>query len=259
MEDTSMANPAKPIADTTPPCQACEALLPDALDQVLSPADQAWFDAHLAACNACSSMMADAQRGAAWLELLKTPRPEPSPALFNRILAQTSGPHRVTHLVTTAGPQRLVPAAWPVVAPLPAANVLPFRPRLFSPVARILETRLAMTAAMAFFSIALTLNLTGVRLNQLHASDLQPSHLSNTWFQATAQAHRSYDNLRVVRVLASRVDSVRDNLRPDPDPAPAPQSAPAKPEGTSHRQAPVDSTRLFTQLAPVAHKPGGLA
>ncbi len=104
-----------------------------------------------------------------------------------------------------------------------------------------------MTAAMAFFSIALTLNLTGVHLNQLHASDLRPTNLRNTWFQATAQAHRSYDNLRVVRVLASRVESVRENLRDDSNttPEPAPRKPSTQPDG---------STRLA-----LTDKQGGLA
>ena len=31
-----------------------------------------------------------------------------------------------------------------------------------------------MTAAMAFFSIALTLNLTGIKLTEIRASDLTP-------------------------------------------------------------------------------------
>ena len=72
-------------------CIACEEMLADALDQTLAEPDQAWFDRHIAGCVDCSGMVADAQRGAAWLELLKTPRPEPSAHLMDRILAQTSG------------------------------------------------------------------------------------------------------------------------------------------------------------------------
>src|SRR5271156_1709968 len=72
-------------------CAQCEAMLTDALDGTLSAADQAAFDLHLLSCTPCSAMMADAQRGAAWLEMLKPPRPEPPAALLDRILAQTSG------------------------------------------------------------------------------------------------------------------------------------------------------------------------
>ena len=72
-------------------CLECEANLTDALDGTLSAADQASFDAHIATCATCSQMLDEATRGAAWLEMLKMPRPEPRAALLEKILAQTSG------------------------------------------------------------------------------------------------------------------------------------------------------------------------
>jgi hypothetical protein len=69
----------------------------------------------------------------------------------------------------------------------------------------MLQPRLAMTAAMAFFSIALTLNLTGVRLSGLRASDLKPSSIMRSASQAKASVVRYTDNLRVVYELESRV------------------------------------------------------
>src|SRR5260370_35902921 len=66
-------------------------MLSDALDGTLSAADQATFDLHLVGCPSCATMLADAQHGAAWMEMLKSPRPEPSPALLERNFAQTSG------------------------------------------------------------------------------------------------------------------------------------------------------------------------
>jgi len=62
-----------------------------------------------------------------------------------------------------------------------------------------------MTAAMAFFSIALTMNLTGVRLSQLRASDLKPSSILRSCYEAKAKVVRYSDNLRVVYELESRV------------------------------------------------------
>ena len=77
---------------TRPPhCLACEEMLADALDESLEESAQAWFEGHVRTCADCSEMLADAQRGAAWLEMLKTPRPEPSARLLERILAGTSG------------------------------------------------------------------------------------------------------------------------------------------------------------------------
>jgi hypothetical protein len=212
-----------------PRCMACESMLTDVLDDILIPGDKAWFDQHIATCSECSQMFADAQRGAAWLELLKSPRPEPSAALLERILAQTAA----TDLPNTAA-EPAFSGAYVPYAPV-RTNVLPFRPRMPRVAAfaqGFFEPRLAMTAAMAFFSIALTLNLTGVKLNQLSASDLKPSSLKKTYYEATAQTVRYYDNLRVVRVLESRVDELRQNdQRDEPvQPAPAPlQKAPEKP------------------------------
>src|SRR4051794_32267399 len=66
-------------------------MLADALDGTLSPADQALFDSHMATCGPCGQLLADARRGAAWLEMLRAPQPEPPAMLVERILEQTSG------------------------------------------------------------------------------------------------------------------------------------------------------------------------
>jgi hypothetical protein len=212
-DDFDAARQHKPL------CIACEEMLADALDETLSPADQAWFDRHIDTCILCSRMLADAQRGAAWLEMLKFPRPEPSAQLMQRILAQTSNP--------TAG---LESEAQPASKPRPA-KVLPFRTRMpvFPSWANpIFQPRLAMTAAMAFFSIALTLNLTGVRLDELKSSTLNPTHLKRTYYEANAQAVRYYDNLRVVQVMEARVDDLRESSDDNPQPIQQPvQKAPA--------------------------------
>jgi hypothetical protein len=215
----------------SPLCIACEEMLADALDKTLGAADQSWFDQHVDSCMHCGQMVADAERGAAWLEMLKSPRPEPSASLMERILAQTSGLEQTNGAELepiVIGQPALLPAAMPVT---PASNVLAFRPRLakvskwLTPSASF-QPRLAMTAAMAFFSVALTLNLAGVRLDQLHASDLNPANMKRSYYEASANAVRYYDNLRVVRVMESRVDDLR--IKDDDRPAPAarPEAAP---------------------------------
>jgi putative zinc finger protein len=201
-------------------CAQCEAMLSDALDGTLSAADQAIFDLHLVGCPTCATMLADAQRGAAWMEMLKSPRPEPPTALLERIIAQTSGQtaaaqkpaivlgsnDRLRTPGTLPGRPTLVPST---TQPAFSTNVLPFRTRLthaFRSVGQtMLQPRLAMTAAMAFFSIALTMNLTGVRLSGLRASDLKPSSIMRSASQAKASVVRYTDNLRVVYELESRV------------------------------------------------------
>jgi hypothetical protein len=245
-QDLSQFGTAKPSHSGNPQhCAQCEAMLMDALDGVLSPADQAVFDLHLSSCTACSQMVADAQRGAAWLELLKTPRPEPPADLLERIFAQTSGAAAAGSLAQTSVPH-LVPSntllGRPELASAAGAaqhypsNVLPFRSRFVSSFNirtighNLLQPRLAMTAAMAFFSVALTLNLTGVKITALRASDLRPSSVKRSISEANAHVVRYYDNLRVVYELESRVHDLQRSSDSDSS---APASTPAQPTQTN--------------------------
>jgi hypothetical protein len=106
----------------------------------------------------------------------------------------------------------------------------------------MLQPRLAMTAAMAFFSIALTLNLTGVRITDLRASDFKPSSLMRSAYEAKAKVVRYSDNLRVVYELESRVRDLQrssDDNGPTGSATPANQNDPSaspKPDGTQPDQ-----------------------
>lgn len=282
-------------------------MLADALDGTLSPTEQADFDLHMAGCVTCSSMLADARRGAAWLEMLKSPRPEPPSALLERILAQTcnqadlaTGKQKATHSLwqssTILGhPGASAPAFQPAAAHA-SATILPFRRRLASSFSlhsvgqTLLQPRLAMTAAMAFFSIALTLNLTGVRVSNLRASDLSPSSLKRSFYEANAHVLRYYDNLKVVYELESRVRDLQRSSNSDdsyqlpagqsttpaqqeqqpagqqPDsqepanPAPASkpdtkQSRPKPGPGSSRRDTPIGNTQLADAIERLASLP----
>ena len=243
-------------------CAQFEAMLADALDGTLSATDQATFDLHLPGCTNCSTMFADARQGYAWMEMLKSPRPEPPTALLERIIAQTSGQaaqaaaaaankppivlgstDRLRTPATLPGRPTLVPAA--IAQPVFSTNVLPFRTRVahaFRSVGQtMLQPRLAMTAAMAFFSIALTLNLTGVRLSALRASDFKPSNIMRSASQAKMRVVQYTDNLRVVYELESRV---RDLQRSSDDDS----SGSTSPAGST-------STTPANQNSPAGQKP----
>jgi hypothetical protein len=236
-------------------------MLTDALDGTLSTADQAAFDLHMVGCPACATMLAEAQRGAAWLEMLKSPSPEPPASLLNRILAQTTEAKPTIVLGPTdyiRQPNTLLgqPALTPIPAPYPAAaytsgataKVLPFRQRVaaafrFQNIGHtLMQPRLAMTAAMAFFSIALTLNLTGVRLSQLRASDFKPSNIKRSFYDTNAKVVRYYDNLVVVYQLESRVRDLQRSTESESSTAPAPQSSPetSRPSNQQQNQQPDD-------------------
>ena len=267
MADFNQFGSAKPpqSADTQH-CAQCEAMLTDALDGTLSAADQAAFDLHMIGCPACTIMLAEAQRGAAWLEMLKSPTPEPPATLLNRILAQTSGQTSTEAKPTIVlGPTDYIrqpntllgqPALTPIPAPYPAAvytsgttaKVLPFRQRVaaafrFQNIGHtLMQPRLAMTAAMAFFSIALTLNLTGVRLSQLRASDFKPSNIKRSFYDTNAKVVRYYDNLVVVYQLESRVRDLQRSTESESSNIPAPQNSPetSRPSNQQQNQQPDD-------------------
>ncbi len=229
-------------------CAQCEAMLTDALDRTLSVEEQALFDRHLAVCPECSRMFIDTRLGLNLLEKLHDSLPEPPATLLDRILAST-GPiaelpasplERKNTLLDYPVPQPATAPAYVPGAVYPTAKVLPFRQRLagafkLSAVRHTLvQPRLAMTAAMAFFSIALTLNLTGVRITNLRASDFTPSSLRRTFYDTNARVVRSIDNLRVVYELESRVRDLQrdsDSSTPAPQQAAPPAPVPSSPSG----------------------------
>ncbi len=202
-------------------CAVCETMLPEAVDGLLNESEQRAFDKHLAGCVECSRELAEAQRGAAWLSMLKSQAPEPPAGLLAKILAETSG-----------AAQNAVATAVPTVetAPLPvglkprrgagnrgaSSPWASFRKQIgdifsIESARATFQPRMAMTAAMAFFSIALTLNLTGVRLRDLRASNFTPSAIKRTIANVDASAIRMFQNNRAVYQVESRLNELRND------------------------------------------------
>jgi hypothetical protein len=187
-------------------CAQWEALLADALDGLLRPEDEAAFHAHLAICPACSALFEEARRGREWLEFL-SPEPEVPAGLLDKILAQTGPGHEAGYGLATAGgnvlPMRpvFIPAFISTRKDRVSGTPAWQRPGFVGQVRRFAEPRLLMTAAMAFFSIAMTLNLTGIRLNSLRFADLRPSvarsFLERRLTTASTPIIRYYDNSRL--------------------------------------------------------------
>jgi hypothetical protein len=152
-------------------------------------------------------MLKETQQGRAWMKYLAV-EPEVPAGLLKKILART-----------TEGQQLGIAA--------PALS-LPARPawhRVMLPAVRqVLEPRLMMTAAMAFFSIALTLNLTGIKVTGLRAADFQPSrmraNLTRQFYSTNEQVTKYYKNLRLVYEMESRVRELRRTTEAEPSPAP---------------------------------------
>jgi hypothetical protein len=188
----------------SPACGQWEMLLADSLDGLLKPDDEAVFNAHLVTCPACSALYEEARRGREWLEFL-SPEPEVPAGLLDKILAHT-GPGRVAR-------PRLATAGGNVI-PIRPVSIPPWqRPGLVARVHRFAEPRLLMTAAMAFFSITMTLNITGVRLSSLRLSDLQPSmmrsYMERQITMASTPIIRYYDNSRLAYEVQTKVRELR--------------------------------------------------
>ncbi len=190
-------------------CAVCEAMCPDAVDGMLTEPERRVFERHVAGCVNCAREYEEAQRGAAWLGVLKGHTPEPPKALLEKILAETTGAERAADAVP-----EFVPMPVPVKSPAPAwalSSVMRKVADVFriEPGRATFQPRMAMTAAMAFFSIALTLNLAGVRLKNLRASDFTPSGVRRNVAEASATAARDFQNMRVVYQVESRVSELR--------------------------------------------------
>ncbi len=239
-------------------CAAWASLLADAVEDLLSETEETALNGHLAGCAQCAEELADARRGAAWLGLLKGHAPEPSPALLNSILAKTRemagmegfGEFEEAQAGLPAG--TLVPEKFTLTLgkdTLPTDNGaqpsgrISFWERLgrwfgsggeFAPA---LQPRLTMTAAMAFFSICLTLNLLGLPDRTLHAQTfgvqnfgvqifnvqtLRPMGLQRTVSNKKATLVRTFEGIRVVYRVESRVNEwLTASATPDNAPWPA--------------------------------------
>lgn len=225
-------------------CGQWETLLADALDGLLAPEDEATFTGHMAVCAACAALFDEARRGREWLEFL-SPEPEVPAGLVERILAQTGPGHRppaMTSAGTMALPAGVMVPAWQ-------------RPGFMGHVRRWAEPRLMMTVAMAFFSIALTLNLTGVRLSQIRLSQIRLSNLrpvavrsfmERRLTMASVPIIRYYDHLRFVYEVQSRMRELRgengDSAQPnETQPAAPGESKKNRKEGGSRIETPPQS------------------
>ena len=232
-------------------CEACEAMCLDAVDGTLSAAEQTVFDRHVASCVNCAEQVAEARRGAAWMEMLKGHQPQAPAGLMQRILAQTSEADEMLRVFPRHG-----------VVPTPQFAVVPARGKrealwdrieatfAFDGATAHFQPRMAMTAAMAFFSLALTMNLGGVRL-----TDLRPGSIQRSFADAKASAVRKIQNMKVVYQVESRVNELKDDDRDPGGPfagsadADKQQKAPAVQPQV--KPAPHDDDKTKDQPAPV--------
>jgi hypothetical protein len=204
-------------------CLRCEAALADLLDGTLTPEQEAELTGHAGGCESCGELLESARDGRAWAKLLHDTPPAVPDTLLGKILAQTS-----QHPLRGTPESPLAPGAPVLPHAVPAGSV--WAPVWALPGHR--ETRWLMTAAMAFFSIAATLSITGIHASDLHPAAVQAA-ASRQFFDVKKQVVSFYDNLALVRELQSTIDQMH-------------QSRNQKPAGG---ESLLNPSRTFTQAA----------
>jgi len=222
------------------PCTQFEALLAEAIDGSLAAPEMVQFEAHAQACPDCGPMFAEAREGMLLLRGLE--ELDPPRNLVRNILIATSGAEETQSVA--AAPQagfgeRVRGWLQPVLAPV---------------VATVRQPRFAMSFSMAFFSMALLLQVTGINLADLGNADLRPGAIRDAvvrkYYATSADVVRYYDNLRLVYEVQTRLEELRNAAttpqEPAQQPAPADQQQPQpkkdddnttrKPETNQNRQ-----------------------
>jgi hypothetical protein len=180
-----------------------EALLAEAIDGLLGPAELARFRAHGSSCRLCAPALALAEQGRTWLRAL--PELEPPAYLVQKILNVTSevAPQAVEEKPAREWSWSLRPA---------------FR--------AVLQPRFGMSFAMAFFSIMLILNVAGVQFSDLKDVDLRPSAVRSNvvkgYYETTGRVTRYYENLRFVYEVQSTLRDLRNAASSQDEPASQP-------------------------------------
>jgi hypothetical protein len=202
-------------------CSRFEALLTDALDGVLSGANLESFQAHARVCPNCGPLFSEAEAGRHWLKQLG--EAEPPEHLVMNILVATSGLQ--TNRFKAVGSTRT--SWWER-----------FTATILSPVLNVArQPRFAMSFGMAFFSLSLSMSLTGVKLGDLRHVDLRPSAVKRTYYETSGKVVKYYENIRFVYEIESRVREFKRVTAPvEPAPQEKPKERKDKDKDNSRKQ-----------------------
>lgn len=212
-------------------CADFDARLADLLDGGMAAAELEAFRAHAEACMDCGPLFTQAKAGMDWLKAL--PEVEPPATLVHNILAKTT--HEETKRKTGAPALATTPASWWWRA---ADRV---SPNLAPALAGLLQPRLAMTAAMAFFSISMLMNVSGLSWKDLKNLDLRPSAITNSaslqYQETTAKVVKYYENIRFFYEFETRVRELKKAATSDEQSTPAPAGDKQKKDGNDRNDS----------------------
>lgn len=188
-------------------CADFDARLADLLDAAMSGAELEAFRAHAEACMECGPLFTQAKAGMDALRAL--PELEPPATLVHNILAATTYVDRKV----PAASVDTTPASW-------------WRRTVTPVMAGLMQPRLAMTAAMAFFSISMIMNVAGIGWKDVKRLDLRPSAISTSasiqYHETTAKVVRYYENIRFFYEFETRVRELKNAATSDGQKTPAP-------------------------------------
>ena len=189
-------------------CAECEAWMADALDGELTGPLAENFQSHLNVCSACRSRFQEIQDGLSWMKSLD--EVEPPSSMLHNILAATLG---TNPMPAPAAKKTFIERLREMSLLAPAFRIIRALDQRRSP--WWLEPRFAMSFGIAFFSISLLLNLTGVKLASVRNLDLRPSALVRGYYETQGKIVKYYDNARVVLEVESRVHDLKRALTSD--------------------------------------------
>jgi len=164
------------------------------------------FKAHRQSCPACGPLFSKAREG--MLLLRSLPELDPPKNLVHNILAATS----LAEAATQTAEKRRAPAQ---------PSLRQRWQKLVQPgqvMGALLHSRFAMSFCMAFFSLSLTLSLSGVKITQVYRMASHPTTFGRSvvlqYTQVEAKVTRYYENLRIVYDAQILVHRLRESAAP---------------------------------------------
>ncbi len=182
-------------------CSEFEALLADALDNAMAADTRQAFDEHGRSCAVCGPMLAEALEGMVMVRGLA--ELEPPKNLMHNILAATSRKEATAEQIAEEAKLGWMERLRRSVSP---------------GVGGLLHSRFAMSFAMAFFSLSITLTLAGVKITDVKNMVEHPTLLRKSvvlgYTSVEARVTSYYENLRLVYQVQAKVRELKKNTAP---------------------------------------------
>jgi len=186
-------------------CGEFEALLAEALDDALAADTRTAFDEHGRSCAVCGPLFAETWEGMVMVRGMA--ELEPPKNLVHNILAATS---------------RKAATAEQLAEEAKLGWLERIRRTLKPQVGGLMHSRFAMSFAMAFFSLSITLTLAGVKVTDVKNMVAHPSMLRKNavlgFSHVEAKVASYYENLRLVYQVQAKVRELKKNTTPVAEP-----------------------------------------